>query len=157
MGIFGFGKKETKKVIEKAPEPIKIEDPAKKAYEEKQKELLATKELANELRIQFEAHPGIIVADYMGLSIDEDANIRKFFRDNAIKYRVFVNEAAKAAVSGTAFSDAAKAFEGRVGTVFIDAEEQLQLIVNYLKENPMQFVVKYSMLNGVADVFPKDE
>lgn len=155
MGLFGFGKKkETAPVVSEKTTPV-IENPAQKAFEEKQKELNAIKELGNELRSQFESHSGLLVADYQELTIEQDTNIRKFFRENDIKFRVFKNEAAQAAVTGTVFEDASKFFTGRVGTVFFDTQEQLDLISDYLTNNPMGFEIKYSKFNGELDVFKK--
>ena len=86
MALFGFGKKKEEVSVSPKPvEEVKIENPAQKAFEEKQ-----AKEMSN----QFSDHKGLIIVDYSALSIDEDTNLRKFCRENEIKLRSFVNEVA---------------------------------------------------------------
>lgn len=162
MALFGFGKKkeeETRleqiKKNKEEKEVAKSIDTIKENVERKQQEVESRLAKMAEVRKHFEAHPGMLVADYGALSVDDDTHLRQFLRENGLVVRVFMNDLAKEAVSTTDFSSAASVYKSSsLLTVFADTEEQIEAIAKYIKEKEIEVAVKFSKLgekNGIYE------
>lgn len=161
MALFGFGKKkeeaarvnETKKQKEADAVAKSIESIQENA-EKKQKEVESRLAMMAEVRKHFNAHPGMLVADYSALTVDEDTKLRQFLREQGLVIRVFMNDLAKEAVSTTDFSGAAGVYKSSsLITVFAETEEQIEAIAKYVKEKNIELEIKFSKLGEKTDIY----
>lgn len=161
MALFGFGKKkeeeariEEQKKREEAMAIDKSLDSIKENMEKKQKEVEARLAMLAEVRKHFNSHPGMLVADYNALTVDEDTKLRQFLREQGLVIRVFMNDLAKEAISTTNFSDASSAYKSTsLITIFADSEDQIEAIAKYVKEKGISLDIKYSKLEENSGIY----
>ncbi|KIR02734.1 LSU ribosomal protein L10p (P0) [Lachnospiraceae bacterium TWA4] len=54
----------------------------------------------------------VVLADYRGLTVEQDTALRKQLRENGVVYKVYKNTMIKFAIKGTPFEELAKDLEG---------------------------------------------
>lgn len=54
----------------------------------------------------------VVLADYRGLTVEQDTQLRKNLREAGVTYKVFKNTLVKRAIAGTQFEELAKDLEG---------------------------------------------
>lgn len=54
----------------------------------------------------------VVLADYRGLTVEQDTQLRKIMRNSGVVYKVYKNTMVKRAISGTPFEALAKDLEG---------------------------------------------
>ena len=54
----------------------------------------------------------VVLADYRGLTVEQDTQLRKTMREAGVVYKVYKNTMVKRAIEGTAFEELAKDLEG---------------------------------------------
>ncbi len=115
-----------------------------------------------EIKELLDGAQSVVLADYRGLTVEQDTNLRKELRANNIVYKVYKNTYIKRAVEGTEFESIAEKLEGptsiaiskedatapaRVLAKFAEGAEALELkcgIVEgtYYDENGIQAISK---------------
>ncbi|MGN0292499.1 MAG: 50S ribosomal protein L10 [Lachnospiraceae bacterium] len=54
----------------------------------------------------------VVLADYRGLTVEQDTQLRRTMREAGVVYKVYKNTMVKRAIAGTAFEELAKDLEG---------------------------------------------
>ena len=54
----------------------------------------------------------VVLADYRGLTVEQDTQLRKIMRNSGVVYKVYKNTMVKRAIAGTQFEELAKDLEG---------------------------------------------
>jgi large subunit ribosomal protein L10 len=91
----------------------------------------------------------LFVAQFRGMTVAQDTELRGKIRDTKSKYRVVKNTLVKKAAEGTAAEQVAKAFDGSTAIAY-NASDPVSLakaLTAYAKANPL-FVFKAGMVEG---------
>jgi large subunit ribosomal protein L10 len=112
------------------------------------------KEELDELKKDFLEARNLFVAQFQGMTVAQDTELRQKVRGVNSKYRVVKNTLARKAAEGTAAEGIAKAFDGSTAIAY-NASDPVSLakaLTAYAKTNPL-FVFKAGMVEGrVVDV-----
>ena len=91
----------------------------------------------------------LFIAQFQGMTVAQDTELRTKIRETKSKYRVVKNTLAKKAAEGTAAEGAAKSFEGPTSIAY-NANDPVSLakaLSAYAKANPL-FVFKAGIVEG---------
>jgi large subunit ribosomal protein L10 len=91
----------------------------------------------------------LFVAQFQGMTVAQDSDLRQKIRDSKSKYRVVKNTLARKAAEGTAAEGVAKSFDGSTAIAY-NANDPVSLakaLSAYAKTNPL-FVFKAGMVEG---------
>ena len=91
----------------------------------------------------------LFVAQFQGMTVAQDTELRQKIRGTQSKYRVVKNTLAKKAAEGTAVEGVAKSFDGSTAIAY-NANDPVSLakaLTAYAKANPL-FVFKAGMVEG---------
>src|SRR2546425_11545244 len=91
----------------------------------------------------------LFVAQFQGMTVAQDTELRVKIRDTKSKYRVVKNTVAKKAAEGTPVEGVAKSFDGSTAVAY-NASDPVSLakaLTAYAKTNPL-FVFKAGMVEG---------
>jgi large subunit ribosomal protein L10 len=91
----------------------------------------------------------LFVAQFQGMTVAQDSDLRQKIRDSKSKYRVVKNTLARKAAEGTAAEGVAKSFDGSTAIAY-NASDPVSLakaLSAYAKTNPL-FVFKAGMVEG---------
>jgi large subunit ribosomal protein L10 len=91
----------------------------------------------------------LFVAQFQGMTVAQDTELRHKIRETKSKYRVVKNTLAKKAAEGTAVEGVAKAFDGSTAIAY-NANDPVSLakaLTAYAKAHPL-FVFKAGMVEG---------
>jgi large subunit ribosomal protein L10 len=107
------------------------------------------KEELAELKKDLEDAKNLFVAQFQGMTVAQDYDLRVKIRETKSKYRVVKNTLAKKAVEGTPAAGVSKTFEGSTAIAY-NASDPVSLakaLTAYAKANPL-FVFKAGMVEG---------
>jgi large subunit ribosomal protein L10 len=91
----------------------------------------------------------LFVAQFQGMTVAQDTDLRQKIRDSKSKYRVVKNTLARKAAEGTPVEGVAKSFDGSTAIAY-NAKDPVSLakaLTAYAKANPL-FVFKAGMVEG---------
>lgn len=107
-----------------------------------------------ELKKDLDDAKNMIIAEFKGITVAQDTELRQKVRASGSKYRVVKNTLAKIASKGTPAENLAKSFEGPTAIAYNDADpvSLAKALTAYAKTNPL-FVFKAGMVEGrVVDI-----
>jgi large subunit ribosomal protein L10 len=115
------------------------------------------KEELDGLKKDLENAKNLFVAQFQGMTVAQDTELRQKIRGTNSKYRVVKNTLAKKAAEGTSAENVAKAFDGSTAIAYNsnDPVSLAKALTAYAKTNPL-FVFKAGMVEGrvvnIADI-----
>ena len=68
--------------------------------------------IIEEIKANFDGAKSVVLADYLGLTVEQDTNLRRATRSENVIYKVYKNTYIKRAIEGTEFADLAQDLEG---------------------------------------------
>jgi large subunit ribosomal protein L10 len=103
----------------------------------------------NDLKKDLENAKNLFVAQFQGMTVAQDTDLRQKIRGTNSKYRVVKNTLAKKAAEGTAAEGVAKAFDGSTAIAYNsnDPVSLAKALTAYAKTNPL-FVFKAGIVEG---------
>jgi large subunit ribosomal protein L10 len=107
------------------------------------------KEELDELKKELADAKNLFVAQFQGMTVAQDTELRHKIRETKSKYRVVKNTLAKKAAEGTPVEGVAKSFDGSTAIAY-NAKDPVSLakaLTAYAKANPL-FVFKAGMVEG---------
>jgi large subunit ribosomal protein L10 len=107
------------------------------------------KEELDALKKDLEAAKNLFVAQFQGMTVAQDTELRQKIRGTNSKYRVVKNTLAKKASEGTAAENVAKSFDGSTAIAYNsnDPVSLAKALTAYAKANPL-FVFKAGIVEG---------
>jgi large subunit ribosomal protein L10 len=107
------------------------------------------KEELDALKKDLEAAKNLFVAQFQGMTVAQDTELRQKIRGTNSKYRVVKNTLAKKASEGTAAENVAKSFDGSTAIAYNsnDPVSLAKALTAYAKTNPL-FVFKAGIVEG---------
>jgi large subunit ribosomal protein L10 len=111
----------------------------------------------NELKKDLTGAQNMIVAQFQGMTVAQDSELRQKIRGSGSKYRVVKNTLARIAAQGTPAEKLAKSFDGSTAIAYNNSDPVTlaKALTAYAKANPL-FVFKAGMVQGrvvnVADL-----
>jgi large subunit ribosomal protein L10 len=115
------------------------------------------KEELDELKKDLGEAKNLFVAQFQGMTVAQDTDLRQKIRGTNSKYRVVKNTLARKAAEGTAVEGVAKSFDGSTAIAYnmSDPVALAKALTTYAKTNPV-FVFKAGMVEGrvvnIADI-----
>ena len=107
------------------------------------------KEELDALKKDLEQAKNLFVAQFQGMTVLQDTELRQKIRETKSKYRVVKNTLAKKAAEGTPVEGVSKSFDGSTAIAY-NANDPVSLakaLTAYAKTNPL-FVFKAGMVEG---------
>ncbi len=107
------------------------------------------KEELDALKKDLAAAKNLFVAQFQGMTVAQDSELRTKIRETKSKYRVVKNTLAKKAAEGTTAEGVAKSFDGSTAIAY-NANDPVSLakaLTAYAKANPL-FVFKAGIVEG---------
>lgn len=94
--------------------------------------------IIEEIKQAIENAQSVVLADYRGLTVEQDTALRKNLREANIVYKVYKNTFIKRAVEGTQFADLAQVLEGPTAIAISkeDATAPARIIADFAKNAP---------------------
>ncbi len=74
--------------------------------------------IIEEIKANLDGAKAVVLADYRGLTVEQDTELRKKLREAGVVYKVYKNTYVKRAIEGTEFADLAKALDGPTAVAF---------------------------------------
>src|SRR5919204_3863725 len=107
------------------------------------------KEELDQLKKELGDAKNMFVAQFQGMTVAQDAELRHKIRDTKSKYRVVKNTLAKKAAEGTPAEGVAKSFDGSTAIAYnaADPVSLAKALTAYAKTNPL-FVFKAGVVEG---------
>jgi len=107
------------------------------------------KEELDALKKDLEQAKNLFVAQFQGMTVLQDTDLRQKIRETKSQYRVVKNTLAKKAAEGTAAEGVAKSFDGSTAIAYNagDPVSLAKALTAYAKTNPL-FVFKAGMVEG---------
>src|SRR6059036_1527079 len=115
------------------------------------------KEELDALKKELSEAKNLFVAQFQGMTVAQDAELRHKVRETKSKYRVVKNTLAKKAAEGTATESVSKSFDGSTAIAYnaADPVSLAKALTAYAKTNPL-FVFKAGIVEGrlvnIADI-----
>ncbi|MGL4847406.1 MAG: 50S ribosomal protein L10 [Clostridium sp.] len=99
----------------------------------KNRELKAAK--VAEIKEKLEKAQGVVLADYQGLTVEEDTELRKSLREAGVEYKVYKNKLVARAAEELGLGDVVKYLEGPVSIAFgyEDATSPARILNDFAK------------------------
>lgn len=113
--------------------------------------LEAKKLLVEEIKEKFSKAKTIAFVDYRGLTVAEDTELRKKFRENGCDYKVYKNRLMLKALSDLGIECPANYFEGTTAVAigYQDEVAPAKIVCECVKETK-KMAIKFGILNGVS-------
>jgi large subunit ribosomal protein L10 len=107
------------------------------------------KEELDALKKDLESATNLFVAQFKGMTVSQDTELRQKIRGTKSKYRVVKNTLARKAAEGTAAEGVAKSFDGSTAIAYNsnDPVSLAKALTAYAKTNPL-FVFKAGLVEG---------
>jgi len=107
------------------------------------------KEELDELKKDLENAKNLFVAQFQGMTVAQDTDLRQKIRGTNSKYRVVKNTLARKAAEGTPAENVAKSFDGSTAIAYnsSDPVSLAKALTAYAKTNPV-FVFKAGIVEG---------
>lgn len=96
----------------------------------------------DEITANFDGAQGVVVVNYSGLTVEQDTQLRKSFREAGVTYKVYKNTLIKRAVAGTEFEAVTGLLDGPTAIAVSkeDATAPARIVDGFLKDMPaLQF------------------
>ena len=106
------------------------------------------KPIVQEIKDNLEGAKSVVLVDYLGLTVEQDTNLRRATREAGLIYKVYKNTMVKRAIEGTEFAEIAKDLEGPTAVAISkdDATAPARVIANFAKTAP-----KLEMKSGIVE------
>jgi large subunit ribosomal protein L10 len=107
------------------------------------------KEELDDLKKDLEQAKNVFVAQFQGMTVSQDTELRQKIRETKSSYRVVKNTLVRKAAEGTAAEGVAKSFDGSTAIAY-NANDPVSLakaLTAYAKTNPL-FVFKAGVVEG---------
>jgi large subunit ribosomal protein L10 len=113
-----------------------------KSKSKKKEELDALKKELGEVK-------NLFVAQFQGMTVAQDTELRQKIRETKSRYRVIKNTLAKKAAAGTPIENVSKSFDGSTAIAYNagDPVSLAKALTTYAKANPL-FVFKAGLVEG---------
>lgn len=94
------------------------------------------KSIVEEIKSYIETAEAVVLADYRGLTVEEDTKLRRDLREEEVVYKVYKNTLLKRAFEGTQYEDLSKHLDGPTAVAFgiSDATAPARVIDKNTKE-----------------------
>ena len=104
--------------------------------------------VVEEIKANLEGAKSVVLVDYLGLTVEQDTNLRRAAREAGLIYKVYKNTMVKRAIEGTEFADIAKDLEGPTAVAISkeDATAPARVVANFAKTAP-----KLEMKSGIVE------
>ena len=104
--------------------------------------------IVEEIKANLEGAKSVVLVDYLGLTVEQDTNLRRATREAGLMYKVYKNTMVKRAIEGTEFAEIAKDLEGPTAVAISkdDATAPARVIANFAKTAP-----KLEMKSGIVE------
>ena len=124
--------------------------------------------IIDEIKGNFDGAQGVVLADYRGLTVAEDTDLRRQLREAGVVYKVYKNTYIKRAIAGTTFEGLSESLEGPTAVAFCktDATAPARIISKFAKTAP-KIEIKCGIVEGtfydqnaikaIADIPSRDE
>lgn len=124
--------------------------------------------IIDEIKSHFDGAEGVVLADYRGLTVAEDTDLRRQLREAGVVYKVYKNTYIKRAIEGTTFEALKQNLEGPTAVAFskTDATAPARIISKFAKTAP-KLEIKCGIVEGtfydqntikaIADIPSRDE
>ena len=106
------------------------------------------KPIVQEIKDNLDGAKSVVLVDYLGLTVEQDTNLRRATREAGLIYKVYKNTMVKRAIEGTEFAEIAKDLEGPTAVAISkdDATAPARVIANFAKTAP-----KLEMKSGIVE------
>lgn len=113
--------------------------------------LEAKKLLVEEIKEKFSKAKTIAFVDYRGLTVAEDTELRRKFRESGCEYKVYKNRLMLKALSDLGIECPANQFEGTTAVAigYQDEVAPAKIVCDCAKETK-KMAIKFGILNGVS-------
>ena len=93
------------------------------------------KPIVQEIKENLDGAKAVVLVDYLGLTVEQDTNLRRALRKEEITYKVYKNTLIKRAIEGTEFESLSKDLEGPTAIVVSknDATAPARVIAEFAK------------------------
>ena len=90
----------------------------------------------DEIKGNFDGALGVVVADFSGLTVEQDTQLRKQLREAGVVYKVYKNTLVKRVVAGTEFESISDMLEGTNAIAFskTDATAPARILAEFAKK-----------------------
>ena len=124
--------------------------------------------IIDEIKSHLDGAEGAILADYRGLTVAEDTDLRRQLREAGVVYKVYKNTYIKRAIEGTSFEGFKDSLEGPTAIAIskTDATAPARIISKFAKTAP-KIEIKCGIVEGtfydqnsikaIADIPSRDE
>ena len=94
---------------------------------------------------------GVVLADYRGLTVEQDTILRKQMREAGVVYKVYKNTMVKLAIDGTEFDSLKENLEGPTAVAIstTDATAPARILSKFAKECPA-LEIKAGVVEGIV-------
>lgn len=105
--------------------------------------------IIEEIKNNFDGAQGVVLADYRGLTVAEDTDLRKQLREAGVIYKVYKNTYIKRAIAGTSFEGLNPSLEGPTSVAIskTDATAPARVISKFAKTAP-KLEIKCGIVEG---------
>lgn len=112
------------------------------------------KPIVDEIKANLDGAKAVVIADYRGLTVAQDTELRKKLREAGVIYKVYKNTYVNMAVQGTEFEPLTKHLEGPTAVAFCkeDAATPAKILAEFAKTAD-----KLQLKAGVVDGTYYDE
>ena len=111
--------------------------------------LNAKKELVEEIKSKIQKAKTVVVADYRGVTVEQDTKLRADFRKNGAEYKVYKNRLVLRALNELGFTGCESYLEGTNAIAFgYEDEVAPAKIVAGAKAENCEFAIKFGIYNN---------
>lgn len=105
--------------------------------------------IIEEIKSHLDGATGVVVADYRGLTVEQDTALRKKFREAGVFYKVYKNTFIKRAIAGTEFESLVETLEGPTAVAFSksDSTAGARIMYQFAKDVPV-FEIKAGVIES---------
>ena len=106
------------------------------------------KPIVQEIKDCLDGAKSVVLVDYLGLTVEQDTNLRRATREAGIIYKVYKNTMVNLAIEGTEFAELAKDLEGPTAVAISkeDATAPARVVADFAKKAP-----KLELKSGVVE------
>jgi large subunit ribosomal protein L10 len=106
------------------------------------------KPIVQEIKDNLDGAKSVVLVDYLGLTVEQDTNLRRATREAGVIYKVYKNTMVNLAIEGTEFAELAKDLEGPTAVAISkeDATAPARVVAEFAKKAP-----KLELKSGVVE------